>query len=185
VAKTPAATPKPTTTAPVTTAAPSATPAPSTSAAPSTPALSPTQSTLAHTPAKSIGAAINSAAAHDENTVTANAMLGTDTPTASAPKPTKLPAQVETTTTEIAPGVTATSTDVEAAPQASPAFRAFIANLRITGFVAGASPKALINGRLVRVGESVDSTLGITFAGVKDDQLLFKDKTGASVTRRY
>lgn len=135
-------------------------------------------------PAKSIGAAQTSAAAHDTNTAAANEVLGNDATSAStapkAPQP-----KMASTTTEIAPGVTATSSEVQAAPEATAAFRTFVVNLRITGFVAGSSPKALINGRLIRVGETVDSSLGITFVGVKDDQLLFKDKSGATVTRRY
>ncbi len=120
------------------------------------------------------------------NTTTANELLGTGEAPAAAPKPKPAaPASPNTTVTEIAPGVSATSSDVEAAGEASPAFRSFVAALKITGFVGGSSPKALINGRLIHLGESVDSNLGIVFAGVKNDQLQFKDRSGAIVTRRY
>ncbi len=86
--------------------------------------------------------------------------------------------------TELAPGVSTTA-NVDAAPEASAAFRTFIANLRVTGLVGGVTPKAFINGRVIRVGETVDSNLGITFEGLSANQLVFKDKSGATVMRRY
>jgi hypothetical protein len=45
----------------------------------------------------------------------------------------------------------------------------------------------MINGRLTRTGETVDSALGISFDSIDADrkQLLFKDRTGATVTRKY
>ena len=62
-----------------------------------------------------------------------------------------------------------------------------MANAKISGTVGGATPRALINGRLVRSGDVVESTLGITFEGFdpEKNQITFKDKSGAIVTRRF
>lgn len=91
------------------------------------------------------------------------------------------------TSGSIAPGVSATIADVEAVPDATPAFRTFVANAKITGVIGGTPPKVLLNGRLMRAGESVETALGITFDGIDPDRklLIFKDKSGAIVTRKY
>jgi hypothetical protein len=60
-----------------------------------------------------------------------------------------------------------------------------VANVRVSSVMSGATPKALINGRLVRAGDTVDAGLGIIFDGVKGNQLVFKDRSGATVQRRY
>jgi hypothetical protein len=92
-----------------------------------------------------------------------------------------------TATTTIAPGVTAT-TDIDAAAEATAAFRSWVANAKLSSVVWGATPaRAFINGRLVRAGDTVDAGLGIKFDGVNAEkmQLIFKDKSGATVMRRY
>ncbi len=83
-------------------------------------------------------------------------------------------------------GVSAT-TEVDAAPEASPAFRSFVANAKVSGVFQGTPPRAFINGRLVRAGETVDGGLGVEFNGLDADkkQLIFKDKAGATVFRKY
>lgn len=86
--------------------------------------------------------------------------------------------------TVVAPGVSATTT-LDSTPQASSAFRAFVASMRIFGVMNGRSPRVLINGRLIRVGDVVDNQLQIVFVGIKDGQLVFKDPTGATVSRQY
>lgn len=110
-----------------------------------------------------------------------NAVVESDT---SAPPAPPAPRPAATASTELAPGVS-TTTEVNAATAASPAFRTFVANVRVSGVVSGSSPKALINGRLIRAGEVVDSGLGIVFDGVNGNQLVFKDRSGAAVSRRY
>jgi hypothetical protein len=83
--------------------------------------------------------------------------------------------------------VTATNDNVSAAAEASPAFRSFVANAKIGGVFQGNPPRLLINGRTVRGGDTVDNSLSITFDSVDSDKkmILFKDKAGAVVTRRY
>jgi hypothetical protein len=74
-----------------------------------------------------------------------------------------------------------------AAADASAEFRSFVANAKISGVFQGAPARAMINGRLVRTGETVDAALGILFAGVDPVKrhLLFKDKAGTLVARKY
>jgi hypothetical protein len=86
--------------------------------------------------------------------------------------------------TSVAPGLAAT---LEAVAEASAAFRTFVANARVSGVFQGNPSRAVINGKLARVGETVDANLGITFAGVETERrnLIFKDKSGATVSRKY
>jgi len=51
----------------------------------------------------------------------------------------------------------------------------------------GASPRAFINGRMVRAGEMVDEMMEINFDSVDPAtrSIVFKDSTGATVSRRY
>lgn len=99
----------------------------------------------------------------------------------TAPKP------VVNSSATLAPGVSATAADVEAVVEAAPAFRTFVANTKITGVIAGTPGKIILNGRLARAGDVVDSALGVTFDRIDAErkQLVFKDKTGAIVTKKY
>ena len=76
---------------------------------------------------------------------------------------------------------------IEAAADTSTAFRTFIANAKISGVFQGTPARVMFNGRLARAGDTVEPTLGITFDGLDPDRklILFKDKSGAVVTRRY
>jgi hypothetical protein len=91
-----------------------------------------------------------------------------------------------TSVTTVAPGLSATM-PVEAAPETTPEFRAFIVNARVSGVFQGNPARAVINGRLVRAGEVVDAGIGITFDGLDSERrnLVFKDKSGAIVARRF
>jgi hypothetical protein len=90
------------------------------------------------------------------------------------------------TQTTLAPGVSAT-TELDAAPEASAAFKNFVANAKISGVFQGSPARMFINGRLARTGELVDEGLGVVFDSLDVDkrQVVFKDKSGAIVTRRY
>ncbi len=92
-----------------------------------------------------------------------------------------------TATVELTPGVMATTESVKAVPNASSAFRTFVASARISGVYQGTPQRAFINGRLVRAGEMIDSTLEIYFDGVDlaNRSIIFKDSMGATVSRRY
>lgn len=92
-----------------------------------------------------------------------------------------------TATIELAPGVTATTEMIAAVPNANSAFRSFVASAKISGVYQGANPRAFINGRMVRAGEMVDDQLEIQFDSVDaaSRSIVFKDSTGATVSRRY
>lgn len=70
---------------------------------------------------------------------------------------------------------------------ASVAFRAWVQSVRITGVVGGESPRAIINGRLVRPGDIVDASAGVVFDALDMDekQLVFRDQTGITLNKGY
>jgi cytoskeletal protein RodZ len=90
------------------------------------------------------------------------------------------------TMTPVAPGLAA-SAAIEAEAEAGAEFRLLVANLKIRGVFLGEPPRAVINGRLMRVGERIDSDLGVTFEGldVNRQRLIFKDRTGATIQRKF
>jgi len=92
-----------------------------------------------------------------------------------------------TSTTQLSPGLTATTKAKDVVGDATPAFRAWVAQARISGVFQGSPPRALINGRTVAAGNTVDETLGIIFDGLDSTakNLLFHDASGAVVTRKY
>lgn len=102
---------------------------------------------------------------------------------ASAPANLSVAEVPATATRSVAPGLTAT-VKIESTGEASPAFKEFVANARISGIAA---TRLIINDRLVRAGELAEASLGIRFDGYNRDtkQLRFTDATGAHVIRRY
>lgn len=150
--------------------------------APSTPQT--TAEKLAQTPKNAINKAQEVVTTKREGTQATTEVLASDSPAAKAanqPAP-----KAATTMTSVAPGVSA-STKIEAAPEASPAFRSFIASVRVSGVFQGTPARAVINGKLTQQGDTVDSLLGITFEGVDTERrmLVFKDKSGATASRKY
>ena len=114
-------------------------------------------------------------------------VAGEDTPAKPAGSAAKsTAANTSNAMTPVAPGLAAT-TQIEAAPEASPVFLAWVVNIKVNGVFQGSPARAMINGRLTRTGEVVDGNLGITFESVEADkkQLIFKDRSGATVTRKY
>ena len=87
----------------------------------------------------------------------------------------------------LAPGISATASDVDAVAEATPAFRTFVANAKITGVIGGNPGKIILNNRMARAGDMIDPGLGVVFDSIDADRklLVFKDKTGAVVTRKY
>ena len=152
-------------------------------AAPLTP--SETLNAVAHAPIDSINRVKEAVVAHraSEQARVDAAAIGEEPPDKKPVAPSK---PVETSS-PIAPGISATNSNVESAGEATPAFRSFIANAKISGVFQGAAPRVMINGRLARAGDTVESSLGVVFDHIDADKklLVFKDKSGATVTRRY
>jgi hypothetical protein len=69
----------------------------------------------------------------------------------------------------------------------SQAFRVWIEAVTISGVFQGTPPRALINGRTVRVGDMVDSTLGIIIDGIDIERrtIRFKERSGAISIKKY
>lgn len=69
----------------------------------------------------------------------------------------------------------------------SPAFQAYVEGLIINGVFQGDPPRILVGGRLLRQGDVLDPTLGVVFVTVDpvNGRVIFKDRTGAIMTKRY
>lgn len=104
-------------------------------------------------------------------------------PTVAAPTP--IPVERAPAVGEAAS--TAVTAESETGLDASPAFRSFVAGAKITGVYQGEASRAFINGRLARAGETVDVRLGIILVRIEpqNKRIIFKDKTGATLARRY
>jgi galactitol-specific phosphotransferase system IIB component len=87
----------------------------------------------------------------------------------------------------ISADVKVNNTHIDAAPAASPSFRAFVASASIGGVFQGSPARALINGTIVREGQLVESALGISFERIDSAEkvIYFKDTTGAEVSKNY
>lgn len=72
-------------------------------------------------------------------------------------------------------------------PVVSPAFRSWVDDARISGVVAGSSPRAIINGRLARPGDMVDAAEGIVFDGLNAEKktLVFRSRVSAFLEKPY
>jgi hypothetical protein len=114
--------------------------------------------------------------------------LNTPLPGQLGDKPAAPPAQTYVKTeSQLAPGIKVTTSELMANAPVSDEFRAFVSAARINGVFQGNPPRALINGRTIRAGESADTILGIVFDSVDPDRktITFKDRTGATITRKY
>jgi hypothetical protein len=109
----------------------------------------------------------------------------TQRPGPAAPQP--LSSTSSPIPTTVGPGVTANTGVAISGSNASPAFRSFVANAKITGVFQGRNPRAVINGKVTHLGDTVDHSLGIVFHSIESarKQIVFKDKTGAIATRKY
>ena len=102
--------------------------------------------------------------------------------------PTPTPAsEIVMAPTTITTDVKVNSTRIDAAPAASAAFRTFVAGAGIGGVFQGTPSRSLINGSIVREGQTVESSLNIVFDHIDVDHkvIYFKDSTGAVVSKNY
>jgi hypothetical protein len=117
---------------------------------------------------------------------TDGAVSGTPTPTPTPILPGGATVSV-LAQTDLTSDVKVNSTHLDAAPAASEAFRAFVANASIGGVFQGTPSRALVNGSIAREGQVVDNTLGIAFERIDSDKkmIFFRDSTGAEVSKGY
>lgn len=142
---------------------------------------------IAHAPVNAINKAQDALAARRASGQTRvdAAAAGEDQPVRPA-APAKQETSTATARKALAPGLSAT-TQVEAAANASPEFLTYVANLKVSGVFQGSPARAVINGKLTREGETVEPRLGVVFDGVDgpQHQLVFRDRTGATVSRKF
>jgi hypothetical protein len=130
-------------------------------------------------PGQMIAKAQNAVAAHDAAmTQPANEVLDT---TASS-----VPAAVTPASVEVKP-VPAPEPVVVPRPEPGANFKAFVVNLKINGVFQGENARAMLNGKMYRLGEVVDAKLGIVFVRLEpeDKRIVFEDSRGAIMSRRY
>ncbi|MEN8829907.1 MAG: hypothetical protein ABF322_06290 [Lentimonas sp.] len=111
-------------------------------------------------------------------------------PNISEPPPTaKAPTQINITSNEV---TSAKSTPVDVAQESTQQMQAsaekraeirdaatlYLAGTHIDGLRNGSKPKVMINAESYLVGEIVDETTGLSFEGLKDGKILFKDRNG-------
>ncbi len=72
-------------------------------------------------------------------------------------------------------------------PEASQAFSDYVNGLRVSGVSLGTSPRALINGRVVHVGDLIDPVQEIRLVEVDGTarNLVFEDRSTARMRKHY
>jgi len=103
------------------------------------------------------------------------------------PTPTPVKGAAELAQANLTKDVKVNNTPIVAVPSASAEFKAFVANASIGGVFQGKPAKALINGRITREGQLIDSELGVVFDHIDADSkvIYFKDVGGAVVSKSY
>ncbi|HXA14094.1 MAG TPA: hypothetical protein VNW23_03120 [Opitutaceae bacterium] len=87
----------------------------------------------------------------------------------------------------IAPAPQTVRIDLSPSDAASPAFKSFIMNLRVSGVFQGEHPRVLIGSETYEIGDVVNQDLGVVFSGIDADRelVLFKDPTGVTLVKKY
>ncbi|MFA6287486.1 MAG: hypothetical protein WC661_08885 [Opitutaceae bacterium] len=76
---------------------------------------------------------------------------------------------------------------VRVAPQPSTDFLVWVDAVKISGVINSSPPRAIVNGLLVRPGDTIDSARGIVFdhLDVEQKQFFFRDRSGAITGKSY
>jgi len=104
-------------------------------------------------------------------------------PTAAAhPVEPPPPAQVK-----LRGGIVISNASAEGTPAAGANFLYWVVNLNISGVFQNSPHRILLDKRLVYEGQEVNAVLGVTFDHLELEKklIVFRDKTGALVTRSY
>lgn len=106
-------------------------------------------------------------------------------PTAPAPAPQNILTPNTPPRTPVVEEVPASQAEPAVPP--SDAFRQYVVSLRVNGVFQGENPRAMLNGRMYNVGAEVDAKLAITLFKIEPEAklLIFRDDTGATLSRRY
>ncbi len=109
----------------------------------------------------------------------------------SAPQPSRPTPQASVSDTpdqmKLPGGIIIAQASPDGAPRASAAFFYSIVKLTIGGITQGKPARVLINNRLAYEGDEINRALGIIFVQLDptNKQLVFKDNSGATITRSY
>ena len=109
-------------------------------------------------------------------------------PTAQAARPTpQAPVPDSPEQLQLAGNITVAHASPAGAPRASATFFFWAVNLNVSGITQSKPARLLLNSRLAYEGDVVNRSLGITFAQLDsaNQLLVFRDATGAVVTRSY
>ncbi|MDB6165368.1 MAG: hypothetical protein JWQ83_508 [Lacunisphaera sp.] len=103
---------------------------------------------------------------------------------AEVPKP---PEPIAPTQVKLPGGIIISSASPEGTPAASQPFLFWVVNLNISGVFQSNPPRILMNNHLVYENQEVSAPLGITFVRIDPVKklILFRNKSGAEVTRSY
>lgn len=76
---------------------------------------------------------------------------------------------------------------VRVAPKPSTEFLVWVESVKISGVFNGSPPRAIVNGLLVRPGDTIDSVRGVVFdhLDVSEKQFFFRDHSGAVTSKSY
>ncbi|TAG31288.1 MAG: hypothetical protein EAZ36_03115 [Verrucomicrobia bacterium] len=88
-------------------------------------------------------------------------------------------------TADVAEGKAAPAANLP--PRPSARFAQYAKEVSISGVFQGNPPRALLNGRVVRVGDVVEPNFGVTFVGLDPEkkQLILRETSGAEIRVRY
>jgi hypothetical protein len=131
---------------------------------------------------QAIARAQNAVAAHDtahvERVNEALAAAGTAPSAAIAPAPVEM---------KSVPAAEPPARTSASRPEPGPGFKTYVVNLKVNGVFQGENARAMLNGKMYRLGEVVDSKLGIVFLRLEpeDKRIVFEDAKGAIMSRRY
>ena len=86
-----------------------------------------------------------------------------------------------------APPVKPHPVPVRVVPQPSTDFLVWVDSVKISGVFNGSPPRAIVNGLLVRPGDTIDSSRGIVFDHVDtvEKEFFFRDRSGAITSKSY
>lgn len=104
------------------------------------------------------------------------------------PAPPATPAVIyESKKIQLGGGIAITTPAPGGSVAASETFVAWVMNVKVSGISPGTPSRVVLNERLVREGDAVHLRLAISFEGidVPNRLLLFRDKSGATVSRSY
>jgi len=135
---------------------------------------------------KAIAKARDVVAAHDKMEKEQGVTSILEEPSATAATQVPVSASAAPAKTEL-PAAVPVAAQPEPPPEPSAAFRDYVTHLKVSGVFQGEPARALINGKMVRLGDVLEPNRKIELYKIDPDakQLIFRDATGAIMPRHY